>query len=303
MSIRALKTFLAITKQGTFAAAAKEIGLTQAAVSMQMKTLENELSTRLFDRVGRAVILNTSGRNLIPTATQIVALYEDMSLSVGGSELGGSLHVGAIPPTFAKLLPEALLSLKRDYPRVDVHVISGLSDDLATKVERGELDAALVANPPEPLPKNLILHPIVREPLVFIAPKRVAMTNVSTVLSKEPFIWLARHSWTGRFIDQTLRQHNIKVQTVMELDTPDGISEMVARGFGVSIIPMYDARWLTDPRLSIWRFSKPQLERGIGLVERQAHTRTTLTAELLQHLLEVKNANRRSKSLKTATLV
>lgn len=303
MSIRALKTFLAVAKHGTFAAAAKEIGLTQAAVSMQMKGLESELSTQLFDRVGRAVILNTSGRNLIPTATQIVSLYGDMSLSVSGSELGGSLHIGAIPPTFAKLLPEALLSLKRNYPRVDVRVISGVSDDLATKVERGELDAALVADPPEPLPKNLILHPIVREPLVFIAPRRVTMTTVSAVLSREPFIWLARRSWTGRFIDQTLRQHEVKVQTVMELDTPEGISEMVARGFGVSIIPMYDARWVTDKRLSIWRFTKPRLERGIGLIERQAHTRTTLTAALLRHMLEVTRASRRATSLKTATLV
>jgi DNA-binding transcriptional LysR family regulator len=176
-----------------------------------------------------------------------------------------------------------------------------VSEDLSTKVERGELDAALVAHPPEPLARNLILHPIVREPLVFVAPRRVAMSTVRTVLAHEPFIWLARRSWTGRFIDQMLRRYEIKVQAVMELDTPDGISEMVARGFGVSIIPLYDGRWLTDSRLSIWRFSKPRLERGIGLLERQAHTRTSLTAALLRHLQEVTRSNRRA-SLKTAVL-
>lgn len=292
-----------MAKHGTFAAAAKEIGLTQAAVSMQMKTLENELDTRLFDRAGRAVILNTSGRNLVATATQIVALYEDMPLSVSGSDLGGSLHIGAVPPTFSQLLPEALLSLKRDYPRVDVRVNSGVSEDLAAKVERGELDAALVADPPDSLPKSLILHPIVREALVFIAPRRVKMTTVRAVLSREPFIWLARRSWTGRFIDQTLRQYDAKVKTVMELDAPEAISEMVARGFGVSIIPVYDARWLTDPRLAIWRIAEPRLDRGIGLLERRAHTRTTLSAALLQHLLAVSRTGRRSRKLKTATLV
>jgi DNA-binding transcriptional LysR family regulator len=303
MSIRALKTFLAVARHGTFAAAAKEIGLTQAAVSLQMKGLESELNTQLFDRSGRAVILNTAGRTLIPTAAEIVGLYDDMSLSVSGSNLGGSLRIGAVPPTFAKLLPESLLSLKADYPRVDVRVMSGMSDDLAAKVERGELDAALVSDPPEPLSKGLILHPIVREPLVFVAPSRVRMTRVKDVLSEEPFIWLSRHSWTGRFIDQTLRRHNVKVDTVMELDTPDGISEMVARGFGVSIIPLYDARWLSDPRLRIWRFRQPRLERGVGLVERRVHTRTTLTATFLTHLLDVKAANRRTFAIKATTLV
>ena len=294
MSVRALKTFLAIARHGTFAAAARDIGLTQAAVSLQIKALEKELNTQLFDRIGRSVMLNTSGRNLIPAATRILSLYEDMARTVSTGDLGGSLHIGAIPPTFAKLLPEALLRLRRDHPRVEVRAISGVSDDLAAKVERGELDAALVSDPPHSLPKALVLHPIVDEPLVFIAHKTLKMTQPRKILSEEPFIWLSRGSWTGRLIDQMLGQHGIQVQDVMELDMPELIAEMVARGFGVSIIPMYDGKWLKDPRLKIWRFDKPRIKRGVSLLQRRAHPRSVITMALLQCLLDVATNNRRA---------
>jgi DNA-binding transcriptional LysR family regulator len=302
MSMRALKTFLAIARHGTFAAAAREIGLTQAAVSLQVKGLEKELNTQLFDRIGRSAILNTSGRNLIPAATRILSLYEDMALTVSTGDLGGSLHIGAIPPTFANLLPEALLRLRRDHPRVEVRAISGVSDDLAAKVERGELDAALVSDPPESLAKALVLHPIVDEPLVFIAHKTLKMTDPRKVLSQEPFIWLARGSWTGRLIDQMLRQHRIQVQDVMELDMPELIAEMVARGFGVSIIPLYDGKWLKDRRLKIWRFGKPRMKRGVSLLQRRAHPRTVITLALLQCLLDVARNNRRKPIADTIEL-
>src|SRR5688572_8145516 len=293
MSIRALKTFLAITRVGTFAAAARDVGLTQAAVSLQIKALERELNTVLFDRIGRSVILNTSGRNLVPSATEIVSLYENMALSVNARDLGGSLHVGAIQPTFARLLPEALLKLKHDHPRIDVHVISGNSDDLAARVEQGELDAALVVDPPRPLPRALILHPIAREPFAFIARKTMKMTHPRKVVTEEPFLRLARHSWTGRLVDQMLRNNGIKVQDVMELDTPEVIAEMVARGFGVSIIPMSDGNWLRDPRLKVWLLDKPKIERCVSLVERRAHPRSVITSALVRSLLEISKTTRR----------
>jgi DNA-binding transcriptional LysR family regulator len=137
---------------------------------------------------------------------------------------------------------------------------------------------------------------------VFIVPKSVRMKHARDTLIEQPFIRLARQSWTGRFIDQTLRQRGIDVQTVMELDTPDGIAEMVARGFGISIIPLYDGRWLDDSRLNVWRFSQPKLERGVSVLERQAHTRTALTGALVQRLLDTQRNNRRSVRLKTTSL-
>src|SRR5687767_6544206 len=118
MSIRLFKTFLAVAKHGTMVLAAQEIGLTQAAVSMQIHALEDRLRTKLFDRSRRSAKLNTAGRELVPRAQEIVTLYEDLALGVKSGKVGGLLTLGATPPTFGWLLPDALLELQHKYPAV-----------------------------------------------------------------------------------------------------------------------------------------------------------------------------------------
>lgn len=286
MSLRHLKTFLSVVKHGTFAAAAREIGLTQAAVSIQMRALEDELKVQLFDRNRRAVILNPTGRSMASRAREIVTLYEDMTAAADGNKLGGILNLGAIPPTFAKLLPETLLLLKKRHPDTDVRVINGVSSELTAKVERGELDAALVAEPPARLAANLIWHPVLSEPLVLFTPRRARVTNLRQILAEQPFIRINRLSWTGQLIEHTLRRHDIKVNDVMELDSLETIRQMVARGFGVSILPLDESRWLDDVRVKTWPLVQPIIYRTVGLIERQAHSRSRFTAVLRASLLE-----------------
>lgn len=280
MSIRALKTFLTVVKYGTFAAAAKHIGLTQAAVSLQIKGIEEEFKTRIFDRSSRSVVLNTAGRNLVARAAEIVRLYEDMTVTSSSDEFAGRLNVGAVATTFAKLLPEGLLRLKRAHPRIEVRIISGPSDLLAIKVESGELDAALASDPPLALPSNLTWHPIAREPLALLAPAKVKVNSARDLLAMLPYIRITRQSWTGRLIDDALKRNHIIVNDTMELDSLQAAVEMVGQGLGISIMPLYEGKWQDDPRLRIWVIDKPRIERTIGLIERRTHTRTIITAAL-----------------------
>lgn len=298
MSIRNLKTFLAVAKHGTFAAAAREIGLTQAAVSIQMRALEDEIKAKLFDRNRRSVVLNTAGRGLVARAQEIVSLYDDMDSAVSGGQPGGMLNLGAIPPTFAKLLPEALLRLKQSYPRIDVRVVNGVSSELTIKVEHGELDAALVAEPPTKLGANLGWHPILREPLVLFTPVRTSVASLRQLLAERPFIRVNRLSWTGRQVDSTLKDHGIRVNDVMELDSLETIREMVARGFGVSILPLAESRWGDDPRVQAWPLVLPTIYRTVGLVERRSEGRSHLVAALRNCLV---NQPKEKKARRPAT--
>ena len=294
MSIRNLRTFVAVARHGTFAAAAREIGLTQAAISIQMRALEEELKIRLFDRSARAVVLNTAGRGLLGRAQEIIALYDGLGAAASADDPGGMLNVGAIPPTFAKLLPDALLRLRRSFPRIDVRVVNGVSRELTAKVEEGELDAALVAEPPAKLGRNLAWHPLLREPLVLLAASRAHVTSLRALLAQTAFIRVNRLSWTGRLVDATLRGHGIKVNDVMELDSLETIREMVARGFGVSILPLHESRWSDDPRVKAWPLVQPTTYRTVGLVERRQEGRGQLVAALKQCLLEQPKEKRKA---------
>lgn len=88
-------------------------------------------------------------------AQELVHLYQNMSNGLNDRQLGGVLALGAIPPTFAGLLPEALLLLRQSHPGIVVHVSTGVSSELLSKVEHGELDAAIVSQPPFKLPHNM----------------------------------------------------------------------------------------------------------------------------------------------------
>mgnify|MGYP000963307241 CR=1 FL=1 len=126
-SIRLLKTFLAVAAEGSFAAAAPRVALTQAAVGQQMRALESDLRRPLFERQGKVVALNAAGRALLPDVRKLVALYDQMLMSAPASEaMAGTLHLGAIVSA-ARPLIEATLALKARHPGLELHVSAAKS--------------------------------------------------------------------------------------------------------------------------------------------------------------------------------
>jgi DNA-binding transcriptional LysR family regulator len=131
MSIRRLKTLIAIAEKGTFAAAANVVFISHAAVSQQMKILEDELQVSLFDRSKRSPQLNQLGQALVTKAREIVHDYDNIVGSIisdGG--LMGELTIGALPTTLTGLAPRAISVLKARYPNLHIRVTPGLSADL-----------------------------------------------------------------------------------------------------------------------------------------------------------------------------
>ncbi|KPA94842.1 LysR family transcriptional regulator, partial [Pseudomonas asplenii] len=90
--LRELKTFIRVAREGTFVAAGQQLGLTQSAVSAQMRVLEQNLGVRLFDRSGRAAVLNAAGRHALPLAEQILSLYRAMALPTAAAQWQGELR-------------------------------------------------------------------------------------------------------------------------------------------------------------------------------------------------------------------
>ena len=109
MSIRRLRTLVAVAEEGTFAGAAQSVFVSQAAVSMQMKSLEQELGAPLFDRKKRPPVLNPLGLVLVPRAREILHAYDEMLCLVSDTRgLAGELTIGAVPTTMTGLVPKAI---------------------------------------------------------------------------------------------------------------------------------------------------------------------------------------------------
>lgn len=296
-SIRTFKTFLAVVKHGSFAAAGHEIGLTPAAVGLQMRALEEELNQLLFDRSARSVVLNTAGRKVVPVIEDLVRRYETLAAATDADELSGTVVMGALISALMGAFADALWTVKEQYPRLEVRLLAGMSEDFTRKVAHGELDAAVVIQSPHALPSNLIWTPLYREAMVLIAPRNPHFelpADPLEMLRKCPFIRFDRNTWTGYLVSEVLRQCNVNPTDAMELNSFEAIMEIVRHGFGIAIVPkLANVDWSRDLGLKIMPLPGVAIERGVGLLERTSHTRAGFTDAIKQYFTDNKDRRRR----------
>lgn len=285
MSIRHLRTLIAVSEHGSFAAAAEAVALTQSAVSQQMKALEEELGLELFDRRKRPPQLNPTGKALIPRVRQLLYLYDGLGdRAAGPAGLEGLLEVGSVPPLLTNIVPRALAALRASQPSLQVRLTSGPSAELLARLDRRDLDAVLLSEP-KPVPGGMTWRPVLEEPLMVIAPADTESRDYRELLTSLPFIRFNRSAWVGITIQTALQDLGIEVNEAMELDSLEAIREMVRHGLGVSVVPLSQSAPGDGDRLRSVPFGSPPRTRTLGMLERQQHVRTGLTAALYRELL------------------
>lgn len=287
MSIRTLRTFIAIARHGSFAAAANAIGLTQSAVSLQMKQLEEALGVELFDRTHRSPRPNAAGRAFLERAEHVVTLYDELGTDLAGDgRLAGRLVLGAIHTVQVGPLPDAIATLRERHPAVQIYLRSGLSAELAAAVDQGELDAALTTEPPSPLGTGLGWTCYDVERFYVLAPPGLEGQTGEAMLAEHPMVRFDKRAWAGRVIDEALRRRGIAVREVMELDSLEATMRMVEQGLGVTVAPLGARRRAAlEGRFTITTFGAPPLERRVGVLEKSDHPRRGLTVALLEALV------------------
>jgi len=279
MLIRSLRAFLAFHDSGTLVAAASRVHLSQAAVSVQMKMLEAELGVELFVRTRRSLRLTPAGEQLVPLAVQMLAQYDRMRALGAAQQMAGTLSLGIITTELTGRVSELLVRLKDSHPQFDVRVTTGISGDLAGRVARGELDAALVTKPLEALDDALVARPVLSEPFGLVTPAEHSGRSLRDTLATAPFLQFDRRAWTGALIESYLRRKRIAVTPIIELNSLEAIAAMVGRGLGVSIVPLVQgAAWHRSASLRITRIAG--FSRVVVLVEPRTHAASTLTAAL-----------------------
>jgi len=280
MSIRMLKTLIAIADHGTFSAAANAVFVTHAAVSQQMRALEEELQVAIFDRSTRTPELTPVGQAILAKAREVVRAYDDIVPAVLGDEgLKGEFGLGAVPTSLTGLVPLAAAMLKSRYRDLRIGLLPGLTTHLIHQVERNSLNAALVSKPAV-VPRGLTWHPIVSEPLVLIASEQVESDDAVEILKTQPFIRFTRDAVVGSMIENWLQTHDIAVADTMELVGLDAISGMVLANLGVSIIPDPCVKTLNALPLKRLPLGPGQPERQLGLIHRSDSTKRRVVEEV-----------------------
>ncbi len=284
MAIRELRTFLAVAEGGSFAAASRAVGRTQSAITVQMKALEDEFGTVLFDRSHRPPRLSAIGRAFLPHAIEAVSAYDHLFQVISDTVVEGHLRLGVVPSVITGLMPRALTALRARYPALHVELAMGLSKDLVGRIQRGSLDAAVVSDF-RLTNAGLRWAPFMQEPLVLIAPLDTSPNRrAEDLIVSLPFIRYSRQAWVGQLIEDFLKRRDIRVRETMALDTLEAIRTMVHHGLGVSVVPLRAGDEASDLPVRTVRFVGPVSQRVIGLVQREDHAKLTQVGVLLDVL-------------------
>jgi DNA-binding transcriptional LysR family regulator len=291
MNIQHLRTLLAVHDHASFSEAAEALFLTPAAVSQQMRNLEEELQVTLFDRTTRPPRLNAHGANLVEQARDVLERFNALAERARSpGEIAGTLSIGSATGITSSLIPRALAALRERHPRLQIRIEEGLTEDLISRVRRRAVDGALITEPLIPVPDMQIL-PITTEPLIVVAPKSVTARGWKNVLAARPFLRLNRKSGVGALIDVTLRTSGVAVTEAMELDSSESIVGLVMAGLGVGVVPSGRLRGENASRLRTLPFGTPPVRRNVVLIERTNNQRSDLAAILYQELLSLTQAD------------
>ncbi len=269
MNLRQLRSLTTILDRGSFAAAGDRIGLSHAAISVQMSQLEATLGIDLFDRTTRPVALTVEGVRIARLAGEVLDKIENIKLEASGAETSGSVSIGFIPTSVHNLLPRVLDALRQQFPELQVSVKSGLSGELAAAVVRRELDYALLTAPVVEIPE-LDITAIASEPFYVIGPAKVKVESDAELLRSLPYIAFNKSTWVGQHIAAKLQQRGIHVTESIEIDSLEAIENLVADGFGVSIVPHRLHAKLDREKLVQIPFCNPIDTRQLALVQHRS---------------------------------
>ncbi|MEJ6392175.1 LysR family transcriptional regulator [Gymnodinialimonas sp. 2305UL16-5] len=247
MQTRALRTLVKISQVGSFVEAAKQLGMTLSALSMQMKALEAELGLSLFDRSVRPPRLTPMGRGIVGEAIALLEREDSLlSLSRPSDALVGQFKLGFVTTAAVRLLPKFLENARRTAPRASFDVETGLSAVLQDKVLTGQIDAAILTDA-DGLPPRLSARLLRQESFVFAAHHALLTDGLDGLLAQHTFFHFMPDTGIGKLIASAMvNQARPRGAKTIVLDNLEAIMECVAAGLGFTLLPIPDVdRYLT----------------------------------------------------------
>lgn len=293
---RQLLAFATLARQGSFTEAAKELFLTQSAVSHAIKTLESTLAAKLFDRVGKRARLTQVGERLLSHAEPILRGMDDALSGIEDlrNRGHGRLRVGASTTACRHILPTVLREFKQGFPKCVIKIESG---DLTRQMEllRGnQVDIALTLEP-GPESADIEFRPLFEDELRFLVspmhPWAGRLQAPREQISGETLVLYSKGSHTFRLVDEYFRADGIALENVIELGSMEAINELVKIGIGVGVLAPWVVREeLAKKELISLPLGRKKLKRRWGIAFLKGR-RLTLAEETFAGLCEAVTGN------------
>jgi DNA-binding transcriptional LysR family regulator len=290
LNLNLLRVFYAVARLQSFTRAAEALFLTQPGISRHIKALEDYYKNRLFDRLGKKVILTQAGETLFRSVDKIFKLIEDSKAEIDdltGVKVG-ELRIGASVTIGSYLLPEVLNRFQSFHPGIRITLDIDLNWQIVTQVLDNSVDIGLLGAPVDD--ERLVVKPFFKDELVVIVPADKSWATRDYIrpldLLNERFILSRRGSGTRAIIEERLNQEGVTLKKTIEFGHTEAVKRAVEVGLGISIISK--SAILNEEKMGLIRsisLSGVNLERNFYFAYRKDKYLTNLVRTFLQFIV------------------
>lgn len=243
MDTHTLQAFLAVAEQQSFSKAAERLFLTQSAVSKRIAQLEEQLDSKLFDRIGRTVSMTEAGQALLPRARDILLQFDDARRAISNLNAGeiiGELSLAASHHISLHRLPPILKRFSQHCPKVELDLRFAESEVAYEGVLKGDLELALITLAPAPDP-NICSETIWDDRLLYVTAKEHPLAEIKKIdlaqLNQFNAILPGSNTFTRTLVEELFQRHQLHLNVTMSTNYLDTIRMMVSIGLGWSVLP------------------------------------------------------------------
>jgi DNA-binding transcriptional LysR family regulator len=272
MDFDQLRSFVEVARLKNFSRAAGKLGLTQPAISTQIRQLEDEFGVRLFDRIGKKVFLTQPGLLLLDHAGKILNVQKEALEALRDlmPDPAGHLMLGATEASCLYLLPKVFAAFKKKHPEVKITIYRNFTTKIVQKLQEDSLDLGFVSLPIDV--KEIATIPLFQERVDVAMPPDHPLASQRSVtvaeIARYPWIF-PRASRTREMLDELFRAAGTPVHVTMELSGVETIKRFVSIGLGISLLSRsYASAEVKAGLLTLVPLAEPHLKRELGLAYR-----------------------------------
>lgn len=246
MEIRNINTFLKVAATQNFSKAAEQLGYSQSAVTVQIRQLEKELGTPLFERIGKRVFLTERGVEFTAYANEIMRVTDQASsFAKDKKELNGTLRIGGVESVCTALLPKLLLSFHSHYKKVKTIIKSGTTEELMEMAKSNEIDFIFT------LDRKICSTEWVKavqkkERILFVTRSEELQEEKETMpiqeLVKKPFLLTEQGAAYQYELERLLAEQDLTITPILEIGNTETIIHLLKKGMGFSFLPEFTVK-------------------------------------------------------------
>lgn len=292
ITVKQLRAFVAVAQTHSFTEACAQVNLSQPALSVAIRNLEEALGGQLLARTTRTLALTPEGEAFYPTAQRLLGeldeAFEEMHNRF--ALFRGKVAIASMPSFASNQLPLAVKTFRQRYPKINMMIHDVIAEDVVDMVRSGRVELGVSFDPGDT--EDLQFHPLFDDRFIAVLPPDHGLINEAVIswpqLLASDFIILQRPSSVRLLVERELEKQSLQLSPQLETHQLATIGRMVAMGLGVSVVPSLCLEQMQELGAVCKALEAPIITRQVGVITRRRYPLSTAAQGLKEVLLEAK---------------